>query len=95
MLDNTMIVYLSCAGGQHHDGQRDWPFVLVGGMGDRLKSGRYIQYPSYQKRGHRTIANLYMSFMQAAGLETGEQFGQLDAQLKDLDLKGPLSELLA
>ena len=94
MLDNTMIVYLSCAGGQHHDGQRDWPFVLVGGTNNRLKSGRYIQYPSYQNAGHRTIANLYMSLMQAAGLQTGDHFGQLDAQLKDLDVAGPLSELM-
>ena len=95
MLDNTMIVYTSCAGGQHHDGQKDWPFVLVGGMNNRLKSGRYIQYPSYQNTGHRTIANLYMSLMQSAGLETEDSFGQLDAQLKDLDLSGPLSELMA
>jgi hypothetical protein len=94
MLDNTMIVYLSCAGGQHHDGQRDWPFVLVGGINRKLKTGRYIQYPSYQNPGHRTIGNLYMNLMQAAGLPTEDHFGQLDAQLKDLDLKGPLSELI-
>ncbi len=95
MLDNTMIVYLSCAGGQHHDGQRDWPFILVGGMNRKLKSGRYIQYPSYQNSGHRTIGNLYLSFLQAAGLPTEDHFGQLDAQLKDLDVAGPLSELMA
>lgn len=95
MLDNTMIVYMSCAGGQHHDGQRDWPFVLVGGMHGKLTSGRYIQYPSYQNSGHRTIANLYMSLMQAAGAETEETFGQLDAQLNDFDLRGPLNELIA
>lgn len=94
MLDNTMIVYTSCAGGQHHDGQKDWPFVLIGGMSNRLKSGRYIQYPSYQNTGHRTIANLYLSLLQSAGLQTEDHFGQLDAQLKDLDLNGPLSELM-
>lgn len=95
MLDNTMIVYTSCAGGQHHDGQKDWPFVLVGGMNNRLKSGRYIQYPSYQNNGHRTIANLYMTLMQSVGLQTEDHFGQLDSQLKDIDVAGPLSELLA
>ena len=93
MLDNTLIVYLSCAGGQHHDGQRDWPFVLVGGMQNKVRSGRYLQYPSYQNAGHRTIANLYLSLMQSAGIKTADHFGQLDAQLKDLDLAGPLSEL--
>ena len=95
MLDNTTIVYMSCAGGSHHSGQTDWPFVLVGGMQDRLKMGRYIQYPSYQKAGHRTIANLYLTLMQAAGMQTGDHFGQIDANLKDFDLAGPLSELLA
>ncbi|MFT5468574.1 MAG: hypothetical protein ACI8UO_003684 [Verrucomicrobiales bacterium] len=93
MLDNTTIVYMSCAGGSHHAGQTDWPFVLVGGLGDKIQTGRYIQYPSYQKQGHRTIANLYMSLMQAVGIETDDHFGQLDAQLKDFDLAGPLAEL--
>jgi hypothetical protein len=94
MLDNTMIVYTSCTGGQHHDGQRDWPFVLVGGMSEKLKMGRYIQYPSYQQPGHRTIANLYMSLLQVAGLKTDAHFGQLDSQLKDLDIAGPLEEFM-
>ena len=43
MLDNTMIVYLSCAGGKHHGGNRDWPAVLVGGLGGAIKTGQYIQ----------------------------------------------------
>jgi hypothetical protein len=94
MLDNTLIVYTSCAGGQHHDGQRDWPFVLVGGMNQKVKMGRYLQFPSYQNKGHRTIANLYLTLLQAAGLETRDTFGQLDSQLKDFDLKGPLTNLL-
>ncbi|PHS03068.1 MAG: hypothetical protein COA78_19270 [Blastopirellula sp.] len=94
MLDNTTIVYMSCAGGSHHAGQTDWPFILVGGMQDKLKTGRYIQYPSYQKQGHRTIANLYMALMQAAGMQTEDHFGQQDANLKDFDLAGPLAELL-
>lgn len=94
MLDNTIIVYMSCAGGDHHGGQTDWPFVLVGGMANKLKMGRYIEYPKYRETGHRTIANLYQSLMQAAGLETPETFGQLDANLKDLDLSGPLAELM-
>ena len=95
MLDNTTIVFMSCAGGLHHAGQRDWPFVLVGGTGGGLKGGRYIQYPSYQNSGHRTIANLYLSLMQSAGMKNEDNFGQLDASLKDIDVAGPLSEVLA
>ncbi len=95
MLDNTTIVFMSCAGGAHHDGQKDWPFLLVGGMAGKLKTGRYLEFPSYQKPGHRTIGNLYLSLMQAAGLRTGEHFGQLDALLKDFELAGPLAQLMA
>jgi hypothetical protein len=44
MLDNTLIVYLSCSGGAHHDGQKDWPFVLVGGMLKQLYAWRkYVE----------------------------------------------------
>ena len=72
------------------------PFVLIGDLGGRLNLGdRYLRYPWYGKPGHRTIANFYLSLMQAAGMETPETFGQLDSNLKDLDLTGPLTELLA
>ena len=95
MLDNTLIVYMSCAGGDHHGGQADWPFLLLGGMADKLKMGRYLQYPKYQEGGHRTIGNLYLSLMHAAGMEAPETFGQPDSNLKGLDLNGPLAELMA
>ncbi len=94
MLDNTLIVYMGCSGGDHHGGMADWPFVLLGGMAGKLRMGRYIEYPKYRESGHRTIANLYLSLMHAAGLEAPETFGQLDSNLKDLDLKGPLTELM-
>jgi hypothetical protein len=94
MLDNTLIVYMSCTGGKHHGGGTDWPFVLVGGVSRKMKMGRYIQYPSYGQRGHRSLANLYLSILESAGVEHGDQFGQRDPALRDLDLSGPLSELL-
>lgn len=95
MLDNTMIVYMSCSSGDHHCPGYDWPFVLLGGMGKKLKMGRYIEYPKYGDKGHRTVGNLYLSLMHAAGLETAQTFGQMDSNLKHLDLKGPLEELLS
>ncbi|MFT5468269.1 MAG: hypothetical protein ACI8UO_003378 [Verrucomicrobiales bacterium] len=94
MLDNTLIVYMACSGGDHHGGMADWPFVLLGGMAGNLKMGRYIEYPKYREGGHRTIANLYLSLMHAAGIEAPETFGQPDANLKDLELSGPLAELM-
>ena len=94
MLDNTLIVYLSCAGGKHHGGNTDWPVVLLGGCGGKLKMGQYLQYPSYKNAGHKTLGNFYLSLLGAGAIESGEHFGQVDPALKDLDLKGPLSELL-
>lgn len=93
--DGTLIVYTSCAGGTHHGGNTDWPFITVGGCGGKFKTGRYIRYPSYANAGHRSTANLYMSIMTAADTPRGELFGQPDPGLRDLDLRGPLNELLA
>ena len=94
MLDNTMIVYMSCSSGDHHCAGHDWPVVLLGGMGKKLKAGRYLEYPKYGSKGHRTVGNFYLSLMQAAGMKTPNSFGQLDSNLKDLDLEGPLRELM-
>jgi len=52
---------MSCAGGDHHGGQTDWRFVLVGGMANKLRMGRYIEYPKYRETGHSTITDLYLS----------------------------------
>jgi hypothetical protein len=64
-------------------------------MADKLRMGRYLEFPKYREGGHRTIGNLYLSFMHAAGMAAPEAFGQPDANLKDLDLAGPLAELMA
>ena len=95
MLDNTLIIYTSCSSGDHHCGGHDWPFILLGGMDQKLNMGRYLEYPKYGSEGHRTVGNLYLSLMQGAGMNTGESFGQPDANLKHLNLQGPLEEVLA
>ncbi|MDG2105762.1 MAG: DUF1552 domain-containing protein [Pirellulaceae bacterium] len=95
MLDNTMIVYMSCSSGDHHCEGHDWPFVLVGGMNKKLKMGRYVEYPKYGDKGHQTVGNLYLALMHAAGLNTPATFGQTDAKLKHLDARGPLKELMS
>ena len=95
MLDNTLIIYTSCSSGDHHCGGHDWPFILLGGMDRKLNMGRYLEYPKYGSKGHRTVGNLYLSLMQAAGMNTGDTFGQPDANLKHLNLQGPLEEVLA
>ena len=95
MLDHTMIVYMSCSSGDHHCAGHDWPFVLLGGLGGKLRSGRYLEFPKYGDPGHRTTGNLYLALMHAAGMPIPETFGQPDSNLQHLDLKGPLAELLA
>ena len=95
MLDNTMIVYLSCSSGDHHCAGHDWPFVLLGGMGGKLAAGRYLEYPKYGDQGHRTVSSLYLSLMHAAGMQIPDTFGQPDSNLKHLDLTGPLEQLMA
>ena len=95
MLDNSLLVYLSDAAEAHHGSGMYWPVVLVGNMGGRLKAGgRLLEYPGFGKTGHRTTANLFLSLLHAAG-DRREKFGIPRDALKDLDLSGPLAEILA
>jgi len=95
MLDNTLIIYLSDGADAHHSRRKNWPFVVVGGRNHALRTnGRYVRYPSYLQPGHKTIGNWYNTLLQASGGPVQDHFGQLDSQLRDLDLSGPLSELL-
>lgn len=94
MLDNTVIVYLSDGAEAHHSRCWEWPMVVIGNMGGKLKAGRYVDYPGYGHKGHRTTANMYLTLLHLAGV-TRDTFGMLDPNLKDIDQTGPLSELLA
>ena len=95
MLDNTMIVYLSDNGEAHHGTHHEWPFIVVGGQQTKLKiAGRYLRYPNYGTKGHKTIGNWYNTILQANGSKAQPHFGQLDAALADIDLTGPLTELM-
>lgn len=95
LLDNTLIVYLSDSAEEHHGQGGQWPMVLVGNLGGRLKTaGRFLQFPGYQKAGHRTLGNFYLSLLHAVG-DKREKFGDPDLALKDIDTSGPLAEILA
>ena len=68
--------------------------VLIGNLGGRLKTGgRVLQYPKYQEKGHRTISNLYITLLHAVD-KPRERFGLPDIGLRDLDVAGPLNELI-
>lgn len=93
MMDHTLIVYTSdAAHGRHSDGS-EWPFVLVGNLGGRIRGGRFIEYPGYGQLGNRTINALYAALLHAVGAPR-DRFN-LTGGLKDIDQPGPLAELLA
>ena len=58
MPDNTTIIYFSDAGNEHHVNLSEWPYVVIGGSGGRMKpAGRFIRYPQNGADGHKTIGN--------------------------------------
>lgn len=94
MLDNTVIVYLSDGAEAHHSRCWEWPMVVIGNIGGKLKTGRYVDYPGYGQPGNRTTANMFVTLLQLAG-SARDSFGMPDPNLKDFDQHGPLEELLA
>lgn len=95
MLDNTTIIYFSDAGDKHHASNRQWPYIVIGDMGGKLKSaGQYIQYPHKGHRGHHTIASWWLTLLHATGnLQDG--FGMKDNKVDAACQRGPLQELLS
>lgn len=95
LLDHTLIVYLSDSGESHHPNLRQWPVILLGGLSDRLQpGGRYLQLPYYGASKHRTLSNLYLTLLAAAG-KPRVKFGVPDTGLRGIDQTGLVSELLA
>jgi hypothetical protein len=96
MLDNTIIVYVSDNSDKHHSSATEWPMVVLGNLGGKLKStGRYLAYPRYGTANHRqTIGNWLTTLCHVAGFPQ-KHFGQPDFALgKEQDQQGPLNELL-
>ena len=94
MLDNTLIIFTSDFGEAHHAQTKEWPFVLIGDLGGRLRAGRVLVYPPFRHQGHKSLNHLYTTLMYTVG-ERPRTFGAPDIHLRDLDMTGPLNELLA
>lgn len=95
MLDNTVIVFLSDAGAQHHTGYENMPLMVLGNMNGAFKTGRYLHYPNYNQSGHRVLANFLMSLQHGAGMPV-DDYGDKDLGLSEtIDQSGPLAELMA
>lgn len=94
MLDHTLIVYLSDSGESHHPNLHEWPVILLGNLGGKVKTGgRYVQLPTYGAPEHRTMANLYCTLLHAVG-KPRDKFGVADPGLKGVDQSGVVTELL-
>jgi len=51
MLDNTLLVFMSDSANQQHSWKNaNWPFVLVGNLGGKLKTGQFVSYPVKDQR---------------------------------------------
>ena len=95
MMDNTLIIYLSDSAENHHSTCYEWPMLLVGNLGGRLKAGdRFLNVPMYGKQGHATVAQFYTTLLHAAGAPL-DHFGMKDPVLEGkINQTGPMSELL-
>lgn len=99
VLDNTLIVWMSDSGEEHHGFCAQWPLVTLGNLGGRLKtSGRFLQFPEYEdgakETENRTVRNFYLSLLHAVG-DRRKNFGELDPKMPAAAQAGPLAEIMA
>jgi len=93
MLDNTLIIFLSDSGQQHHANYQNFPMVLIGNIAKKMKTNRYLHYPHYGQEGNRTIGSFYTTLLHLAGMPQ-DGYGQFDLQLPMQSQKDPLAELI-
>lgn len=96
MLDNTTIFYFSDAGNEHHASLAEWPYLIIGGSGGRMRlAGRYLRFPQYGADGHKTVGNWWTTWLNAFGNPI-EHYGNLDLVLKKngVPQTGPIAEIL-
>lgn len=87
MWDNTVIVYLSQNGEQHHAVRQRWPLLVFGNAGGALKAdGRFLRYP----KKTRGLGDFYSSLATAVGAPTND-FGKDGPE----PVQGPLPEIMA
>ncbi|QDU92323.1 DUF1552 domain-containing protein [Lignipirellula cremea] len=106
MFDNSLIVYSSDCGEDQHAVGFEWPFLLIGNLGGRMRTGRYLQFPLWgnpksnsdfhrprPERDGRAVNALWATLLHAAGKPV-DHFNLVDAYA-GLDRHGPMEELLA
>ncbi|MEQ8788657.1 MAG: DUF1552 domain-containing protein [Pirellulaceae bacterium] len=107
MLDNTVVVFMSDSAERQHSQGTQWPIVVMGDLGGRMKTGQLITYPLQARiieNGYGetreagtgeptnpTLNRLWCSLLHAAG-DPRENF---NLPVASLDQNGPLAELMA
>jgi Protein of unknown function (DUF1552) len=107
MLDNTLLVFTSDSANRQHTHGENWPFVLLGNLGGRIKTNQLVLYPMrenvYEGTGKRmgiaphgnpTINALYNTILHAVG-DPRDYFNLVGANKDNPAQRGPLKELLA
>ncbi|QDU96018.1 DUF1552 domain-containing protein [Lignipirellula cremea] len=105
MLDNTLVVFMSDSAERQHSHGSQWPVVLMGDLGGKLKTGQLVSYPmeareveSYGETleagtgqpTNPTLNRLYCTLLHAAGAPRDN----FNLPVAGLDSDGPLEELL-
>jgi hypothetical protein len=108
MLDNTLVVFTSDSANRQHSHGENWPFVLLGNLGGRIKTGQLVVYPitkdspTYEGTPNRimvaaddnpVINALYNTLLHAVGAPR-EHFNLIGPDRENPRLAGPLRELL-
>ena len=90
MMDNTLIVYTSNNADKQHTNGANWPFILLGNGGGRLKTGQFTQLD-----GKRPINALYTTLLHAVDAPQDRFNMQRNIAGKHDPQVGPIEELLA
>src|SRR5262245_38228974 len=82
VLDNSCLMFISNMwSGSRHDSTK-LPILLVGGLGDKLATGRVLSYAGYRDED-RKLCSLYLSLLNLLGVPA-ERFGDATAPLAGL-----------
>src|SRR5262245_59879626 len=82
VLDNSCLMFVSSLwSGSRHDSTK-LPILLVGGLGDKLATGRVLSYAGYRDED-RKLCSLYLSLLNLLGVPA-ERFGDATAPLAGL-----------
>jgi hypothetical protein len=85
--DNSVFVFTSENGEEHHAKYQRWPVAVFGNAGGKLKAdGRFLRYAP----GARSMADFFCSVSTAVGAPT-DKFGMGGVE----PVKGPLPEIMA